>query len=99
MSKKEKENIILLEGRGDLFGSWDKNIFHNVDKDWNVFELRVENPTSLMLTSSKYYTQLKMYFTDDIEALERLIEWTKLVQKNAKKHLKKLQKVEVKSST
>ena len=78
MSTKEKENNILLESRGDLFGSRDKNIFHNIDKDWNVFELRVENPTSIMLTSSKYYTQLKMYFTDDIEALERLIEWTKL---------------------
>tara|TARA_Y100001970_G_scaffold270353_1_gene364124 strand:+ start:2982 stop:3281 length:300 start_codon:yes stop_codon:yes gene_type:complete len=99
MSTKEKENNILLESRGDLFGSRDKNIFHNIDKDWNVFELRVENPTSIMLTSSKYYTQLKMYFTDDIEALERLIEWTKLVQKGAKKRLKNLQKVEVESST
>ena len=99
MSKKEKENNILLESRGDLFGSWDKNIFHNVDKDWNVFELRVEDPTSIALTSSKYYTQLKMYFTDDIEALERLIEWTKIGQKGAKKRLKNLQKVEVESST
>ena len=99
MSKKEKENNILLESRGDLFGSWDKNIFHNVDKDWNVFELRVGNPESMVLTSSKYYTQLKMYFTDDIEALERLIEWTKVVQKGAKKRRKNLQKVEVESST
>ena len=94
MSKKEKQNVIQLDSHGDLFGSHKDTIFKHNSKNWNIVELIVKNPLRLEMSQSRHYTEVNLYMSDDIEQLEKLVEWSKCLQKGVKKHIKKLQKVE-----
>ena len=99
MSKKEKENNILLDSHGDLFGLEANEVFNHHSENANIVRLRIDNPRRLELTQSRYHSDVELWLSDDIEQLEKLVEWVKLLHKGAKKHIKKLQKVEVESST
>ena len=96
---EEKQNNILLDSHGDLFGLKVNDVFNRHSKDTNIVCFRMENAKRLELNVTKFHSDVNIWFTDDIEQLEKLVEWAKALQKGAKKQLKKLQKVEVESST
>ena len=95
---EEKQNNILLDSHGDLFGLTADEIFNHHSKNANIVHLRVDNPRRLDLSQTRYHSDVEFWLSDDIEELEKFVEWAKLLHKGAKKHLKKLQQVEVKSS-
>ena len=97
--REEKENNILLDSRGDLFGLKENQVFNTHSENLNIVHFRIDNPRRLELSQSKYYSDVELFISDDIEQLEKLVEWAKSLHKGAKKQLKKLQKVEVESST
>lgn len=96
---EEKENNILLDSHGDLFGLTANEVFNHHSKNANIVHLRIDKPRRLDLSQSRYHSDVELWLADDIEQLEKLVEWAKLLHKGAKKHLKKLQKVEVEPST
>jgi len=96
MSRTEKQNVILLElkSHDDLFGLTEKEIFHPHSENWNIVQLRVNKPLRCDMEHGRHYTDVKLYMSDDIEQLEKLAEWSKVLQKGVKKHIKNLKKVE-----
>jgi len=49
------------------------------------------------MDQNNFYTDMKVYMTDDIEQLEKLVTWSKALTKNVNSHVKKLKaKQEVK---
>tara|TARA_R100000008_G_scaffold84930_1_gene73567 strand:- start:1303 stop:1587 length:285 start_codon:yes stop_codon:yes gene_type:complete len=93
MSEKNA-NVIMLDSHNDTFGSTEEEIFHPHSEDWNVVELKVDKPRRLEMTQGRYYTEIKLFISDNIEQLEKLAEWSKVLQKGVKKHIKNLKKVE-----
>ena len=49
MSKKEKENNILLDSHGDLFGLEANEVFNHHSENANIVRLRIDNPKRLEL--------------------------------------------------
>ena len=89
---EEKENNILLDSHGDLFGLTANEVFNHHSKNANIVQLRIDNARRLELSQTRYHSDVQLWLSDDIEQLEKLVEWAKALQKGAKKHLKKLQK-------
>ena len=91
---EEKQNNILLDSHGDLFGLSANQVFDAHSKNTNIVHFRIDNARRLELNQTRHHSDVNIWFSDDIEQLEKLVEWAKDLQKGAKKHIKKLQKVE-----
>tara|TARA_R100001163_G_scaffold26744_1_gene21734 strand:- start:7125 stop:7415 length:291 start_codon:yes stop_codon:yes gene_type:complete len=92
-----KDTEILLNNSDDLFGLKKSQIFKHHSEDWNIAKLRVKNPIGLEMDQSRFYTDVKLFMSDDIEQLEKLAAWSKALTKNVNSHVKKLKaKQEVK---
>tara|TARA_R100001510_G_C7630608_1_gene189518 strand:- start:93 stop:482 length:390 start_codon:yes stop_codon:yes gene_type:complete len=92
MENNKKENNILLDSSGDLFGLKPDDVFNAHSENFNVVNFRIDNPRRVELSQARYHTDFQVFISDDTEQLEKLIKWAQTLQKGAKKHLKKLNK-------
>jgi len=92
MEDNKKENNILLDSNGDLFGLKPDDVFNAHSENFNVVNFRIDNPRRVELSQARYHTDFQVFISDDTEQLEKLIKWAQTLQKGAKKHLKKLNK-------
>ena len=81
---------ILLKNTDDLFGLKDDAVFTHHSKDWNIATLRVYTPIKLEMDQSRFYTDVKLYMTDNILQLEKLLHWSKALTKGVDIHIKNL---------
>mgnify|MGYP003111365485 FL=1 len=81
---------ILLEKHMDWFGLKDDKVFNHHSKDWNIATLRVYTPIKLEMDQSRFYTDVKLYMTDNILQLEKLLHWSKALTKGVDIHIKNL---------
>tara|TARA_R100000808_G_scaffold11939_1_gene30175 strand:+ start:414 stop:707 length:294 start_codon:yes stop_codon:yes gene_type:complete len=83
---------ILLDRFGDFFGIRTKNIFDTTTTPGsNWVELKLKD-VWVELKSDRTDTSFKLLISDDIEQLERLAFWSGQLNKDVKKHIKKLKK-------
>ena len=83
---------ILLDRFGDLFGIRTKRIFDaktTLGTNWVHLKLK---DVWVELKTSNHYTEFTLFLHDDIEQLERLDFWSGQLNKDVKKHIKKLKK-------
>lgn len=85
-----KNTEILLHESNDLFGLKKDKIFNHHASDWNIVTLKVGNPIKLEMDQNNFYTDVKLYMTDNIEQLEKLAAWSKELTKGVNNHVKKL---------
>ena len=82
---------ILLDRYGDLFGLKTKGIFEPHSPNYNWVNLSLKD-VWVSLKTSEHDTELHFIIPDDIEQLEKLAPWSGQLNKDAKKHIKKLKK-------
>ena len=92
MENNKKENNILLDSKGDLFGLKANQVFDPHSENLNVINFRIDNPRRLELSQARYHSDVQLFISDDIEQLEKVIEWAQALQRGAKKQLKKVNK-------
>jgi hypothetical protein len=92
MEDNKKENNILLDSHGDLFGLKADQIFDPHSENLNVVKFRIENPRRIELSQSRHYSDFQVFLSDDIEQLEGIYRWALGLQRGAKKQLKKVNK-------
>lgn len=99
MSSYSKKGI-RLDRFGDYLGTKTKNIFgtsNTPGSNWVHLKLK---DIWIELQTNEHDTELTLLVHDDIEQLERLAFWSGQLNKDVKKHIKKLKtikKKEVKS--
>ena len=82
---------ILLDRYGDLFGLKTKEIFMHHSPNFNWVNLTLKDVWAELKTS-EHDTEFHFIIPDDIEQLEKLAFWSGQLNKDAKKHIKKLKK-------
>ena len=92
MEDNKKENNILLDSHDDLFGLKANQVFNAHSENLNVVKFRIDYPRRLELSQSNFYSDFEVFISDDVEQLEKLIEWAQALQRGAKKQLKKVNK-------
>ena len=85
-----RKTEILLHESNDFFGLKKDKIFNHHASDWNIVTLKVANPIKLEMDQNTFYTDMKVYITDDIEQLEKLVTWSKTLTENVNSHVKNL---------
>ena len=81
---------ILLDRFGDFWGTGTKNIFDTSNtpgSNWVHLDFK---DVWTQLQTTEHRSGLKLMIRDDIEQLERLAFWSGQLNKDVKKHIKKL---------
>ena len=87
---------ILLDRFGDSLGTRTKKIFDTKNTPGsNWVELKLKD-VWIDLQTDQFDTSLKIMVDDDIEQLERLAFWSGQLNKDVKKHIKKLKTIKKK---
>ena len=87
-----KRKGILLKRFGDFLGIRTNRIFDTTTTpDSNWVQLKFKDQW-VELQTGEHDTEFKLLIEDDIEQLERLAFWSGHLNKDVKKHIKKLKK-------
>ena len=87
---------ILLDRFGDSLGTQTKKIFDTtITPGSNWVQLKLKDVWVTLLTS-RHGTEFQLLIDDDIEELERLAFWSGQLNKDVKKHIKKLKTIKKK---
>ena len=83
---------ILLDRFGDSLGTQTKKIFDTtITPEFNWVQLKLKD-VWVKLTTFRHGTEFQLLIDDDIEQLEKLAFWSGQLNKDVKKHIKKLKK-------